>query len=124
MSVRNTSDIFSSLLSDTQEHLRQHRSSLSRMEQQSTAICPKPEIRVNVVASSLSSEGSEDEGSAAISLLDLQTGKTSADISSSCVTFSNDLGNPQPLVQEQCCPGFTMPKSSKMRHQGNGCVIS
>lgn len=121
--VTSASDMFSSLLSDTEEHFRQHRNSLSaRSDNQSAAIHVKPEVRINSnSSSSASSEHSEDETNPS---LDLQIPKENIGDNSECAAFSSDLSNSQLLMQQdQCCPGFTMSKSSKMRYQGNGCII-
>lgn len=124
--VRSTSDMFSSLLSDTEEHFRQHRNSLSaHSDNQSAAIYVKPEVRINPTSSSsssVSSERSEDETNPS---LNLQMSKENISDNNECTAFSSDLSNSQLLMQQdQCCPGFTMSKSSKMRYQGNGCIIS
>lgn len=128
MGVKNVSDMFSSLLSDTEEHFRQHRDSLSpRAENRSASVHMKPEVKINTVSSSSSSsQSSEDESNP--SLESSQTRKdnvdTTAGDNSECAAISSDLSNSQLLMQQdQCCPGFTMPKSSKMRHQGNSCII-
>ncbi|XP_020293807.1 soluble guanylate cyclase 88E [Pseudomyrmex gracilis] len=124
--MRNSSDMFSSLLSDTEEHFRQHRDNLTlRADNQSAGVHVKPEVKINTTSSS-SSQSSESNPS---SLNLFQTGKDDQDViignTSECAAISADLSNSQLLMQQdQCCPGFTMPKSSKMRHQGNNCVIS
>lgn len=123
---RNASDMFSSLLNDTEEHFRQHRDNLSpRVENQSASIYVKPEVKINATSSS-SSQSSEDESN----LLDLslRTQKDNADATtgndSECAAINSDLSNSQVLMQQDhCCPGFTITKSSKMRHQGNSCTI-
>lgn len=125
--MRNSSDMFSSLLSDTEEHFRQHRDNLTlRADNQSAGVHVKPEVKINTTTSSSSSQSSESNPS---SLNLFQTGKDNQDViignTSECAAISTDLSNSQLLMQQdQCCPGFTMPKSSKMRHQGNNCVIS
>ncbi|XP_032667579.1 soluble guanylate cyclase 88E isoform X2 [Odontomachus brunneus] len=120
--VTSASDMFSSLLNDTEEHFRQHRNSLSaRSDNQSAAVHVKPEVRINPnssSSSSVSSEHCEDETNPS---LDLQIPKENIGDNSECAAFSNS----QLLMQQdQCCPGFTMSKNSKMRYQGNGCIIS
>lgn len=122
--VRSASDMFSSLLSDTEEHFRQHRNSLSaRSDNQSAAVHVKPEVRINATSSSSSSASSERSEDETNPSLDLQVPKENAGDNSECAAFNSDLSNSQ-LQQDQCCPGFTMSKSSKMRYQGNGCIIS
>lgn len=127
--IRNVSDMFSSLLNDTEEHFRQHRDNLSprdKLENQSN-VYVKPEVKINTVSSS-SSQSSEDESNLSLDFA-LQTRKNNADPiadnNSECVgVISSDLSNSQLLMQQdQCCPGFTISKSSKMRHQGNSCTI-
>ncbi|XP_012219675.1 soluble guanylate cyclase 88E [Linepithema humile] len=123
--IRNA-DMFNSLLSDTEEHFRQHRDSLSpRAENQSAGVHVKPEVKINATSSS-SSQSSEDESSPSLDLS--QTRKDNAEVTTGnnneSAAISSDLSNSQLLMQQdQCCPGFTMPKSSKIRHQGNNCVI-
>ncbi|XP_072766942.1 guanylyl cyclase at 88E isoform X2 [Anoplolepis gracilipes] len=128
MGVKNVSDMFSSLLSDTEEHFRQHRDNLSpRVENRSAGVHVKPEVKINAVSSS-SSQSSEDESNPSLNSSQTKDGKDNADVTagdnSECAAISSDLSNSQVLMQQdQCCPGFTMPKSSKMRHQGNNCTI-
>ncbi|XP_029175781.1 soluble guanylate cyclase 88E [Nylanderia fulva] len=125
MGGRNVSDMFNSLLSDTEEHFRQHRDSLSpRAENRSAGV--KPEVKIDAISSSSQSD-TEDESNPSLDLSS-QTRKGNVDVTpgdnSECAAISSDLSNSQLLMQQdQCCPGFTMPKSSKMRHQGNGCII-
>lgn len=122
----SASDMFSSLLNDTEEHFRQHRNNLSVRvgENQSASVHVKPEVKINVT-SSLSSQSSEEESNLDFTL---QTQKDNAnarvDNDNECAAISSDLNNSQLLTQQdQCCPGFTISKSSKMRHQGNSCII-
>lgn len=124
--IRNA-EMFSSLLSDTEEHFRQHRDSLSpRAENQSAGVHIKPEVKINATSSS-SSQSSEDESNVSLDLS--QTRKDNAEVNTAgnnieSAAISNDLNNSQLLTQQdQCCPGFTMPKSSKIRHQQNNCAI-
>jgi len=130
--IRSTSDMFNSLLNDTEEHFRQHRDNLSPRksieitENQSTSVHMKPEVKINAT-SSLSSQSSEDESNLSLDLA-LQTQKGNVDMTASndseCAAINSDLSNSQLLMQQdQCCPGFTISKSSKMRHQGNSCTI-
>jgi len=124
MTVRNASDMFSSLLSDTEEHFRQHRDSLSpRAEDQLADVYVKPKVKINTTL--FSSQSSEDDLNPSMDLSQLQKDNTNA-ISggiNECAAI-NDFSNSQLLTQQdQCCPGFTMPKSNKMRHQGNNCAI-
>lgn len=127
VSIRNASDMFSSLLNDTEEHFRQHRDNLSpRVENQPASMHVKPEVRINATSFS-SSQSSEDESNLSLDFA-LQTRKSNADATggndSECAAaISSDLSNSQLLMQQdQCCPGFTISKSSKMR-QGNSCTI-
>ncbi|XP_014485315.1 PREDICTED: soluble guanylate cyclase 88E isoform X2 [Dinoponera quadriceps] len=125
--VRSASDMFSSLLSDTEEHFRQHRNSISaRSDNQSAAVHVKPEVRINATSSSSSSSASSERSEDGTHpSLDLQLPKENVGDNSECAAFSSDLSNSQLLMQQdQCCPGFTMSKNSKMRYQGNGCIIS
>ena len=124
--IRNTSDMFSSLLNDTEEHFRQHRDNLSPRvgENQSTSV--QPEVKINAT-SSLSSQSSEEESNLSLDFT-LQMQKDNADArvgdDNECAAISSDLNNSQLLMQQdQCCPGFTISKNSKMRHQGNSCII-
>lgn len=125
--IRNASDMFTSLLTDTEEHFRQHRDNLSpRAENQSASVYVKPEMKINATSSS-SSQSSEDESNLSLDL-SLRTRKDNTDAAtgndSECAAISSDLSNSQVLMQQdQCCPGFTITKSSKMRHQGNSCTI-
>lgn len=118
--MTRNSEMFSCLLSDTEEHFRQHRDSLSpRAENRSAGIHPKPEL--NVTSSSSSSEESRDDRAASA---DSDVSKRQK-IKENYTTFHSDLSNSQSLThQDQCCPGFTMPKSGKTRHQNNGCCIA
>jgi len=124
MTVRNASDMFSSLLSDTEEHFRQHRDSLSsHVEDQSADVYIKPKVKINMTSSS--SHSSENDLNPCMDLSQLQKDNTNAILgeTNECA-INNDLSNSQLLTQQdQCCPGFTMPKSNKMRHQGNNCAI-
>ncbi|XP_068969847.1 soluble guanylate cyclase 88E [Bombus flavifrons] len=118
--MTRNSEIFSCLLSDTEEHFRQHRDSLSpRAENRSAGIHPKPEL--NVTSSSSSSEESRDDRAASADS-DVSKRQKSKE---NYTTFHSDLSNSQSLThQDQCCPGFTMSKSGKTRHQNNGCCIA
>lgn len=126
--VSRNSEMFSSLLSDTEEHFRQHRDSLSpRVENQTAGIQSKPEVNVNTNSSSSSDESREDRACS----VDIEAPKREKN--DQCEkskeyysTFhSGDIGNSQSLTQQdQCCPGFTMSKSGKTRHQNNGCSIA
>lgn len=124
--IRNASDMFSSLLNDTEEHFRQHRDNLSpRAENQPASMHVKPEVRINATSFS-SSQSSEDESNLSLDFA-LQARKSNTDATtgndSECAAAIGDLGNSQLLMQQdQCCPGFTISKSSKMR-QGNSCTI-
>ncbi|XP_029038893.1 soluble guanylate cyclase 88E isoform X1 [Osmia bicornis bicornis] len=123
--VPRNSEMFS-LLSDTEEHFRQHRDSLSpRVENQTAVIQSKPEVNTN--SSSSSDESREDRACS----VDIEAPKREKN--DQCEkskeyysTFhSSDIGNSQSLTQQdQCCPGFTMSKSGKTRHQNNGCSIA
>ncbi|XP_077270320.1 guanylyl cyclase at 88E isoform X2 [Temnothorax americanus] len=126
--IKNTSDMFSSLLNDTEEHFRQHRDNLSpRVENHAASVHVKPEVKINATSSS-SSQSSEDESTLSLDLA-LQTRKNNADVkagndSECAAAISSDLSTSQLLTQQdQCCPGFTISKSSKMRHQGTSCTI-
>ena len=126
--IRSASDMFSSLLNDTEEHFRQHRDNLSPRvgENQSTSVHVKPEVKINAT-SSLSSQSSEEESNLSLDFT-LQMQKNNADArvdnDNECSVISSDVNNSQLLMQQdQCCPGFTISKSSKMRHQGNSCII-
>lgn len=127
VAIRNASDMFGSLLSDTEEHFRQHRDSLSpRADDQSASVYVKPEVKINATSSS-SSHSSEDESNPSLDLAQPHRGgnaNATSGKSGECAAINSDLSNSQLLAQQdQCCPGFTMPKSNKMRHQGNNCVI-
>ncbi|XP_033302526.1 soluble guanylate cyclase 88E [Bombus bifarius] len=118
--MTRNSEMFSCLVSDTEEHFRQHRDSLSpRAENRSAGIHPKPEL--NVTSSSSSSEESRDDRAASADS-DVPKRQKSKE---NYTTFHSDLSNSQSLThQDQCCPGFTMSKSGKTRHQSNGCCIA
>ncbi|XP_050472707.1 soluble guanylate cyclase 88E [Bombus huntii] len=118
--MTRNSEMFSCLVSDTEEHFRQHRDSLSpRAENRSAGIHPKPEL--NVTSSSSSSEESRDDRAASADS-DVSKRQKSKE---NYITFHSDLSNSQSLThQDQCCPGFTMSKSGKTRHQSNGCCIA
>ncbi|KAK9293941.1 hypothetical protein QLX08_011277 [Tetragonisca angustula] len=125
--ITRNSEMFSSLLSDTEEHFRQHRDSLSpRGENRSAGIHPKqPELNVNANSSSSSEELREDRAASS----DLDAPKRENDYCEKSkdyyLTFHSDISNSQSLThQDQCCPGFTMTKSGKTRHQSNGCCIA
>jgi len=119
--------MFSSLLNDTEEHFRQHRDNLSPRvgENQSMSVHVKPEVKINAT-SSLSSQSSEEESNLSLDFTQMQKDNADARISNDneCAAISSDLNNSQLLMQQdQCCPGFTISKNSKMRHQGNSCII-
>nr|XP_033184108.1 soluble guanylate cyclase 88E [Bombus vancouverensis nearcticus]XP_033184109.1 soluble guanylate cyclase 88E [Bombus vancouverensis nearcticus]XP_033184110.1 soluble guanylate cyclase 88E [Bombus vancouverensis nearcticus]XP_033184111.1 soluble guanylate cyclase 88E [Bombus vancouverensis nearcticus]XP_033184112.1 soluble guanylate cyclase 88E [Bombus vancouverensis nearcticus] len=118
--MTRNSEMFSCLVSDTEEHFRQHRDSLSpRAENRSAGIHPKPEL--NVTSSSSSSEESRDDRAASADS-DVSKRQKSKE---NYTAFHSDLSNSQSLThQDQCCPGFTMSKSGKTRHQSNGCCIA
>ncbi|CAK9821645.1 Soluble guanylate cyclase 88E [Anthophora retusa] len=122
--ITRNSEMFSSLLSDTEEHLRQHRDSLSpRAENRSSGLHPKLEVNAN------SSSSSEEYHEERASLVDSNTSKMEKN--DHCEkgkeyysTFHNDVGNSQLLTQQDhCCPGFTMSKSGKTRNHNNTCTI-
>ncbi|XP_011694684.1 PREDICTED: soluble guanylate cyclase 88E [Wasmannia auropunctata] len=134
--VKSASDMFSSLLNDTEEHFRQHREhNLSpRVKNQSASVRTKPEVKINATLSSSSQSSSEDESNLSLDLAlqtqkdyknNLQDATAAAGNDSECAAaISSDLSNSQLLMQQdQCCPGFTISKSSKIRHQGNSCTI-
>ncbi|OAD55536.1 Soluble guanylate cyclase 88E [Eufriesea mexicana] len=125
--ISRNSEIFGSLLSDTEEHFRQHRDSLSpRAENRSAGIHPKPEASVNANSSSSSEESREDRATS------VEMDASKREKNDHCEkskeyysTFHSEISNSQSLVhQDQCCPGFTMPKSGKTRHPTNGCCIA
>ncbi|XP_076686910.1 guanylyl cyclase at 88E isoform X1 [Andrena cerasifolii] len=125
--ITRDTDMFSSLLSDTEEHFRQHRDSLSpRAENQSAGIHTKPELNVNASSSTSSEESREERASP----IDLEVSKQDKDALSEkskeyYTKYHGDISNSQSLTQQDhCCPGFTMSKSGKMRHQNNGCSVS
>lgn len=116
ISYRNRTDVFGSLLSDTEEHFRLHRNSLS-IHGHSAGVHLKPEVKVSADTSS-SSDGSRDDATTSAKTMDA----TSNDCSTAA---ESDLSNSQLLVREgQCCPAFAMTKSGKIRHPNNNCVIS
>ncbi|CAK9814862.1 Soluble guanylate cyclase 88E [Anthophora quadrimaculata] len=123
--ITRNSEMFSSLLSDTEEHLRHHRDSLSpRVENRSSGLHPKLEVNAN------SSSSSEEYHEERASLVDSNTSKREKN--DHCEkdkeyysTFHNDVGNSQLLTQQDhCCPGFTMSKSGKTRNHNNTCTIA
>lgn len=125
--ITRNMDMFSSLLNDTEEHFRQHRDSLSpRADTQSAGMHAKPEVNVNASGSSLSEESREDRASS----VDQDTPKRQKEVfckkgKKYHTTFHSNMSNSQSLAQQdQCCPGFTMSKSGKMRHRNNGCSIA
>ncbi|KYN02759.1 PREDICTED: soluble guanylate cyclase 88E [Cyphomyrmex costatus] len=128
--IRSASDMFSSLLNDTEEHFRQHRDNLSPRfgENQSASVHGNPEVKINATSSLSYSQSSEGESNLSLDFA-LQTLKDNADArvidnENECAAMNSDLNNSQLLMQQdQCCPGFTISKSSKMRHQGNSCII-
>ncbi|XP_034183036.1 guanylyl cyclase at 88E [Osmia lignaria lignaria] len=123
--VTRNSEMFS-LLSDTEEHFRQHRDSLStRVENQTAVIQSKPEVNTN---SSSSSDESREERACSVDIEAPKREKNDQCEKSKeyySAYQSSDIGNSQSLTQQdQCCPGFTMSKSGKTRHQNNGCSIA
>ncbi|XP_053979004.1 soluble guanylate cyclase 88E isoform X2 [Hylaeus volcanicus] len=124
--ITRNMDMYNSLLNDTEEHFRQHRDSLSpRAENPSPGMHTKLEINVKASSSSASTEPRDDRAS----LADLDVPKREKDVfckkgKGHSAGFHSDNSNAQSLTQQdQCCPGFTMSKSGKMRHQNNGCSI-
>ncbi|XP_076390597.1 guanylyl cyclase at 88E isoform X3 [Megachile rotundata] len=123
--MSRNSEMFSSLLSDTEEHFRQHRDSLSpRAENQIAVIQTKPEVSVNTNSSSSSDESREDRASSVET--DAPTREKNEQCEKNKEYYSAfHSSNSQSLTQQdQCCPGFTMSKSGKTRHQNNGCNIA
>lgn len=116
MSFKNPGDVFGSLLSDTEEHFRLHRNSLSAHAHQSAGVHVKPEVKVNAGTSSSSEESREEEPTSL---------KTMYPESKECsIAAESDISNSQLLVRhDQCCPGFAMTKSGKTRNQNNSCTV-
>lgn len=111
ISFRNPTDVFGSLLSDTEEHFRLHRNSLSIHGQSSAHV--KPEVKVSAETSS-----SSDDATSSAKIMDATSNECST-------AAESDISNSQLLVKEgQCCPGFAMTKTGKIRHPNNNCVIS
>ncbi|XP_076762846.1 guanylyl cyclase at 88E isoform X2 [Xylocopa sonorina] len=126
--INRNSEMFGSLLSDTEEHFRQHRDSLSpRAENRSAGIHSKPEVSVSGNSSSSSVESHEDRA-ASVDLVEVPKREKNEHCEKGkeyYSTFHSDISNSQSLTQQdQCCPGFTMTKSGKTRHQNNGCSIA
>lgn len=123
--MTRNSEMFSSLLSDTEQHFRQHRDSLSpRVENRSAIVHSETSANAN---SSTSSEESREEK--ATTSLEAEKREKSEHCEKGkeyySSSFHTDIGNSQSLAhQDQCCPGFTMTKSGKTRHQNTGCCIA
>lgn len=124
--MTRNSEMFSSLLSDTEQHFRQHRDSLSpRVENRSAIVHSEASANAN---SSTSSEESREEK--ATTSLEAEKREKSEHCEKGgkeyyAASFHTDIGNSQSLAhQDQCCPGFTMTKSGKTRHQNTGCCIA
>lgn len=123
--MTRNSEMFSSLLSDTEQHFRQHRDSLSpRVENRSAIVHSEASANAN---SSTSSDESREEK--ATTSLEAEKREKSEHCEKSkeyySASFHTDIGNSQSLAhQDQCCPGFTMTKSGKTRHQNTGCCIA
>lgn len=119
--MTRNSEMFSSLLSDTEEHFRQHRDSISpRAENRSVGVHLKPEVSVSANSSS-SSDGSYDDRGASTAEFGQRSEDKPEKPKEDLHVFQS---NAQTLMQQdQCCPGFTMTKGGKARHQNNGCSI-
>ncbi|XP_066597958.1 soluble guanylate cyclase 88E isoform X2 [Prorops nasuta] len=132
VSLRNPTDMFSLLLSDTEEHFRQHRNSLSiRNESQSAKIHAKPELKVSAGSNASSSDDSQNGVNAACSLEIATVHSKIPDVAQAKNPLDrfppthSDLGNSQILSRhDQCCPGFSIQKSGKTRHHNNACALS
>ncbi|XP_033216664.1 soluble guanylate cyclase 88E isoform X2 [Belonocnema kinseyi] len=116
MSFKNPGDVFGSLLSDTEEHFRLHRNSMSAHVHPSAGVHVKPEVKVNPDTSS-SSEESREEETTSLKTIDSNSKECS-------IAAESDISNSQILVrQDQCCPGFAMTKSGKARSHNNSCTV-
>lgn len=121
--ITRNMDMLNSLFNDTEEHLRQHRDSLSpRVENQAVLVHTKTEVNVNASSSSSSEEFREERVQADVSKREKNAScKKSKENYSK---FHGNVNNSQSLTQQdQCCPGFSMSKSGKTRHQNNGCIV-
>lgn len=140
--MRNPQDVFGSLLSDTEQHLfRLHRDSTSSREREAAGMHVRSEVNKVILGvtsaistatpttttMSNSSEGSRD---GATPSMEMSMSARSRIVSIGSVECSqpgdsNDsISNSQLLLrQDQCCPGFAMPKTGRARNQGNACSI-
>ncbi|XP_014295321.2 soluble guanylate cyclase 88E [Microplitis demolitor] len=105
--VCNPSNVFGSLLNDTEEHFRLHRDSLP-IREQSAGVHGRTELK------KFSREATPcDDINIAL-------------INAFCPSMesSESLNNSQLLIRsDQCCPSFAIPKSGKAKHHGNGCCV-
>ncbi|KZC12211.1 PREDICTED: soluble guanylate cyclase 88E [Dufourea novaeangliae] len=109
--ITRNMDMFSSLITDTEEHFRHHRDSLSpRVENQAVLVHAKPEVNVNASSSSSSEEFREER----VSTVDTSKGERNVPSKKNKEIYGkfHRDNNAQSLTQQdQCCPGFTMSKS-------------
>lgn len=106
----NPSDIFGSLISETEEHFRLHRDSLSSRDY-STGAYGKPDLKITTVASCSLDDTKEEKANKATS--SEARGKVKGNVEPSQVHLRSD----------QCCAGLTMTKSGKLRHQNSSCNL-
>ncbi|XP_033322486.1 guanylyl cyclase at 88E isoform X1 [Megalopta genalis] len=120
--ITRNMDLLNSLLNDTEEHFRHHRDSLSpRAENQAVLVHAKPEVNVSVNASSSSSseEFREEKVRATV-----PKREKNVPCKKSKENHANAHNSQSLMQQDQCCPGFSMSKSGKTRHQNNGCIVA
>ena len=132
-SFQNQTDLLGSLISDTEQHLRLHRDSVSssRKQQQSAGVhVAHPEAKhhshhypVHHSAASTTSSGSSDNCTGATA-----AGGGGHEQTAASKALLSESETSQSQVQprsDQCCPGFAIPKGSgKTKHQNNGCLIA
>ena len=143
--MRSPSDVFGSLLDDTEEHFRLHTDITYSRERMSAGVPVRPlesskletaetsvrsTISPTIATTSSSSENSQ--GTPVTPSMEIgwpgPSGKStvidSKEFSRTAIESSESISNSQLLVrQDQCCPSFVMSKSGKARNQ-NACMVS
>ncbi|KAG8038557.1 hypothetical protein G9C98_006253 [Cotesia typhae] len=126
--VCNPSNVFGSLLNDTEEHFRPHRDSLP-IREQSAGVHGRIESKSNSNISNksgLSSTIDTKSPDTEFSREAMPCNDINVLMNAFCPAMESNesLDNSQLLIRsDQCCPGFVITKSGKAKHHGNGCSI-
>ncbi|CAD6224088.1 GSCOCG00005475001-RA-CDS [Cotesia congregata] len=126
--VCNPSNVFGSLLNDTEEHFRLHRDSLP-IREQSAGVHGRTESKSNSNISNksgLSSTIDTKSPDTEFSREATPCNDINVLMNAFCPAMESNefIDNSQLLIRsDQCCPGFAITKSGKAKHHGNGCSI-